>query len=406
MLKTPEGRAWAILLTAFAIFCTLVVTIPLGIRWYVINATTSQSTTLEKPIDGEVYLRGRGRTAFIAVAERQERVLEGTTIKTSEHSRAFLRLFEDSTLMLYNNTEVVLERVRRPRYSLSPRPNCIRLRVERGRVAIGVSGPTPPTERKVTLTVRSPHATITLAEGRYSVVVDDEGTQFTILLPGEAQVIARGQARLFRNGRCRIASDGTIEGPLPPEQNLIVNGDFSSLLDRGWEKLVPHRQDPNDPFGTVEIVAANGKTMLAFRRHGARTHGETGVLQRIDKDVRDFSWLKLTCEVLVNEQSLPGGGYESSEFPVMVELNYKDAMGNLRSRHWGFYYLDPGTGPEWKTLVNGIKVIQGEWYLFESDNLMQSLGDARPVHIVSVRIYASGWDWDSAITNISLLVQE
>jgi hypothetical protein len=56
--------------------------------------------------------------------------------------------------------------------------------------------------------------------------------------------------------------------------------------------------------------------------------------------------------------------------------------------------------------VNGTKVIQDEWYLFESENLMQTLGDIRPVYIESVRVYASGWDWDSAITNISLLVQE
>jgi hypothetical protein len=37
---------------------------------------------------------------------------------------------------------------------------------------------------------------------------------------------------------------------------------------------------------------------------------------------------------------------------------------------------------------------------------MQALGDVRPVRIDAVRVYASGWDWDSAITNVSLLVQE
>ena len=111
-------------------------------------------------------------------------------------------------------------------------------------------------------------------------------------------------------------------------------------------------------------------------------------------------------EVRVNEQSLLAGGYESTEFPVMVELRYRDTDDDTRFQYWGFYYLNPGTGPEWRKVVNGTKVPQGEWYLFESDNLMQTLGEARPVRIESVRVYASGWDWDSAITNVSLLVQE
>jgi hypothetical protein len=150
----------------------------------------------------------------------------------------------------------------------------------------------------------------------------------------------------------------------------------------------------------------DGKTLLSFTRAGARTHGETGVVQRIDKDVYDFSSLKMGFEVLVYAQSLPGGGYASTEFPVMVELQYKDTNGDTRFAYWGFYFLDPGSGPEWTKLVNGTKVVQGEWYLFESDNLMQTLGEIRPVRIDTVRVYASGWDWDSAITNVSLLVEE
>jgi hypothetical protein len=146
---------------------------------------------------------------------------------------------------------------------------------------------------------------------------------------------------------------------------------------------------------------------LSFQRQGARTHGENGIIQLIDRDVRDYSSLQLSCEVLVNGQSLRGGGYQSTEFPVMIELQYRDTFGNQHWRHWGFYYLDPGVGPQWRTVVNGIKVIQGEWYLLETDNLMQPTDEVPPpVLIESVRIYASGWDWDSAVTNIALLVKE
>jgi hypothetical protein len=197
-----------------------------------------------------------------------------------------------------------------------------------------------------------------------------------------------------------------IEGRLPPQQNLILNDGFTSPLGMGWELQLQQRDDEADPFGSVEIAFHDGKSLLSFSRHDARTHGETSVIQYIDKDVRDVESLTMSFEVMVEEQSLRGGGYESTEFPVMVELQYKDAQGNARSQYWGFYYLDPGTGPNWRKMVNGNKVVQGEWYLFDSGNLMRTLGDSRPVHIDAVRIYASGWSWDSAITNVSLLVRE
>ena len=405
MLGTPEGRAWAVLVIAFVAFCVLAITIPLSIRWYVIYATEAQETTLERPIDGAVYIKEPQGTDFIRITQRHEHVPEGAAIATDEHLRAFLRLFEGSTLTLYNDTQVVLERVRSPRFAASSRANEIRIRVERGRVAIGVGS---PLERSLDMGVKTSHADIALGEGNFSVVVDETETQLTVrpIRPGEATIIANGEIRRFTSGRCRIAAGMPIEGPLPPEQNLVVNGDFSAMLDRGWENPEQQRQKESDPLGEAQIVPLEGKTVLAFQRRGAETHGETSIIQHIDKDVRDFSSLKLTCEVLVSYQSLAGGGYESTEFPVMIELRYRDPVGNARSRHWGFYHLDPGTGPEWRTMVSGLKVIEGEWYLFETRNLMQSMGDIRPAHIDGLRIYASGWDWDSAITNISLLVQE
>jgi hypothetical protein len=58
-------------------------------------------------------------------------------------------------------------------------------------------------------------------------------------------------------------------------------------------------------------------------------------------------------------------------------------------------------------LVNGTKVIQGEWFLFETRNLMQPASDiVPPAYIEGVRVYASGWDWESAITDIAILVEE
>lgn len=409
MLSTPEGRAWGILLTAFAIFCILIVSVPLGIRWYVRNATVTQETTLEEPIDGTVYVQEPRGTELIAISHRREDVSEGATIETDPDRRAFLRLYDGSTLQLDYGTRIVLQRVRSPRYANSPRPNEIRIRIEHGQVFIGVSA---PHERALHMTVSTPHAEITLKEGSFAVTVEPDQTQLAIrsIRPGQATIVAGEETLSFTSGRCLVLAQAlkgmsAIQGPLPPDQDLIVNGSFNSVLDRGWEPPVQQR-DPGDPVGNVDIMPERGKSVLRFSRYSAETHGETSLTQIVDQDVHSYTSLKLAFEVQVNHQSLAGGGYKSTEFPIMVELKYRDPEGNPRSRYWGFYYLDPGTGPEWLTMVNGLKVIQGEWYPFESDNLLQSMDDIRPVYIESLRVYASGWDWNSAITDISLLVQQ
>ena len=404
MLSTPEGRAWGILMTAFALFCILAVTVPFSIRWHLINATRTPETAL-KPIEAAVRIRESQNGEFLAVTQDRVDIVEGTVIATDEYSRGFVRLFENSTLTLYNDTELVLSRVRTPRYTSSPRPNEITIQILKGRVAIGAAAPAPPDERALQLTVQTPHAKVILEEGGYSVLVSESETQVTARL-GKATIVTALDSQSWRSGRCRVGNDAQIDGPLPPEQNLIVNGNFDAILGSGWQEPIRIRQDPNDPLGQVEIVATDGKTMLSFKRLGARTHGEQSTIQYVDQDVRDFSSLKFSCEIQVNHQSLAGGGYESTEFPIMIELKYKDAFGDTHSRYWGFYYLDPGTGPEWKTMVNGIKVVQGEWYLFESANLMQTMGELVPVYIESIRIYASGWDFGSAITDVSVQVKE
>lgn len=404
MWNTPERRAWLIVLSGFAIFCTLLVTVPLGVRWYLVNSTLASSVFL-KPIEAAVRVRTVQERDFRVVIQDRDDLHEGMVIATDEYSRGFVRFFENSTLTLYNQTEIVLLRARTPRFAFSPRHNEIVIQLNRGRVAIGVAPPAPPRERPLEMVVQTPHARVTLEEGNYSLLVGANETQVTSRV-GKAILYTAGEKVTCRNGRCRVVPGQPVEGPLPPEQNLIVNGNFTSLLGSGWQEVVATRVDDGDPLGEARIVSVDGRMALRFERLGARTHGELSTTQRIEKDVRDFTALKFSCEVRVDHQSLAGGGFESTEFPIMVELVYKDTLGNTRALYWGFYYLPPGSGPEWRPLVNGIKVVQGEWYLFESANLMSELGERAPVYIDHVRIYASGWDFESAITNVSLLVTE
>ncbi|HHX63696.1 MAG TPA: hypothetical protein GX702_02285, partial [Chloroflexi bacterium] len=47
MRRNPERLAWFVLLTAFAIFCVIIIGGPLSVRWYLRHAERKQVATVE-----------------------------------------------------------------------------------------------------------------------------------------------------------------------------------------------------------------------------------------------------------------------------------------------------------------------------------------------------------------------
>ncbi len=400
MRKNPQRLAWIILSIAFATFCLLVVSIPLGIRWYVINATQVHKTSLAA-IGGTVQVQEPEADVPIAVTGTKDDVPEGSTIRTDATSQAFLEFFEDSTLHLYNKTQVIIQKTQSPRFGLSSKPNAIVLEVTGGRVRIGVA---PSMQSPLNFQVQTPHAAVELEEdGSYSVEVSSEEFHLTVR-DGQAKVMAMGKVvELGQGERTTLEIGREPLGPLPAERDLIVNGDFKEPLTAGWR--VYHDQvDPKEVSGKAEILAVGDRQAVRFWRVGkAANHAETGIIQTIDKDVRDFTSLALHISVRLLDQSLPGAGYLSSEFPVMVRLDYKDINGNDAFWTYGFYFKDPVA--DWR-IVNGEKIPRYVWYPYESPNLMDELGDVKPALITSVRVYASGWDYQSMASQVQLLAKE
>jgi hypothetical protein len=400
MKRNPERLAWIILCTAFAVFCFLLVSIPLGIRWYVINATQVHETSLAA-IGGTVQVQEPDVDAPFAVTNTKGDVQEGSIITTDATSQAFLEFFDDSTLHLYNKTQVIIEKTQSPRFGLSSEPSTIVLEVTGGRVRIDVA---PSTKSPLEFWVQSPHATVELEkDGSYSVEASSEEFQLTVR-DGQARVMAMGKAvELGQGERTIVEIGGEPLGPLPAERDLIVNGDFKQPLSVGWRDY--HTQiDPQEVSGKAEIIVVGDRQAVRFWRMGkASNHAETGIIQTIDKDVRDFTSLELNISVRLLDQSLPGAGMLSSEFPIMVRLDYKDAYGNDNFWTHGFYFKDP---PANWWVINGEKIPRYVWYPYESPNLMEELGDIRPALISSIRIYASGWDYQSMASEVQLLAKE
>jgi hypothetical protein len=402
----PEQTAWIVLVIAFGIFCLLLVSIPLGVRSYVYNARTPQ-TTVVTSINGTVLAKPSGAAPLAVLRGNQAEIDASTIISTDADSQAALIFFDESTITMYGDTTLFLHQATQPRFRLSPESDIIEVEIVKGRIRAALSDSRP--DRSFTITVPQGQILL-LAQGSYAVEVDNNEVQVTVR-DGLAEVSAQGQNVRITDGQL-----STIDYGQPPsaateaEQDLIVNGDFREGLSDSWrtEVFVP----PNSTdvvSATVQVERIDDSSALIFSSDGEdNIHTDAAIEQILDKDVRDFQSLRITADILLEHQSLPGGGWQGTEYPVMIKLSYKDAEGNDRDWYHGFYFAPPpGNYILYNEADNGSENIsQGFWYPYESENLLETLADFKPVYIKSIRIYASGWIYRAMVTNVQLLVKD
>ena len=394
MRRDPQKVAWAVLLASFLVFCTLVVTIPLTIRWWIITATTSHDATLEV-ISGTVLVRDKGFPPDVGVTS-ERKVPEGSVIRTDANSKAVLTFFDDSRVTIFPNSEVRVIKAQSPSYGLSPRPNEITLEQNTGRIRVG---PALPTSRPTDWRVKTPHSQISLSEGSYSVIVTKEASEIAVRR-GEAIVEAEGETTILPPGKRVVVALG--EAPsvlLPAARNLIINGDFSRGLS-GWHTYSRSGQEGVEG-GEAELTTLEGREVMRLYRRGEEgVHTEAGITQEVHQDVSDYLSLQLRLDVRVDSHSLGGGGYDNSEYPVIVRIDYEDEYESATHWYHGFYCHNAQNNPT----LNGELIRCEVWYPYEERNLLEIL-EPPPFYIRSVKIYASGWNYDSLVAEVGLLVE-
>jgi len=407
MRNNPERIAWTVLWLCFATFCVLVTGIPLGVRSYLLNSRTKQATQMQV-IEGTILVQkaNAGDPIGVTASDGATALSQGDEVITDNTSWATLDLFDRSQVILYNDTKVKITQAETPRSGLSGRPNQIELNLTGGLMRVGVA---LPGERRTEVRIVTPHTTVNLEEGSYRIEVTNEGTQLTVVR-GQATVGRAGAERTIPQGTRTSVDLSTVPSqPQSAAQNLIVNGDFQRPLQTGWITGTAVL-DPSVKPPTVHVVENEGRKTVHFsRREGDNgNHTEASLQRKLDQDVRDFTRLEISLDVLLSFQSLSGGGLLSSEFPVIVRLDYKDRWGSDKFWTHGFYYqnqngypiaLDPWGRPF------GEQIPREVWYPYESGNLLDLLGDNRPAHLTGLTVYASGWNFDSLVTEVQLVVE-
>jgi hypothetical protein len=393
-----------ILWAAFTVFCILITGIPLGLRAYLLNAAEEQETQLQR-IEGTILVQEAEGSKPVGVVD-SAMLLPGDEAILDATSRGTLDFFERSHVTLYSNTNIKLAQAQTPRFGVSDRPNRITLNLTQGLVRVGVA---LPGERETEFQMLTPHTTIRMEEGSYRVEVTNETTQVTVVR-GTAEIGQEAGHEVLRQGmRSMVGLTGGLEEPLPAAQNLIVNGDFGQPLTTGWlSNTVVLTSAVSPP--SIEVVEDGGRraARLVQRDVNDGEHTEVAIQQRLDQDVRDFDRLEISLDVKIDLQSLSGGGLLSSEFPLIVRLDYKDLWGNDKFWTHGFYYQNNAgypVAPDPWGRPSGEQIPWEVWYPYESGNLIDLLGENRPAQITGLTVYASGWNYDSSVSEIQVVVE-
>lgn len=399
MKGKPERVAWAVLLTAFAVFVVLAVSIPLAIRWNRLYATEARTATVESLV-GTVVVEEPVGTGPIPLGKGQSRVVpEGTVIYADDTAEAVVTFFDHSFMRMFSGAAVRLERLSSPRHEESELPTTIRLNHLAGRIRIGTA---LAAGKALDFTVATVYGAIALAEdGSYAVEVGDARTEVTSYR-GYADVTAQGETvRVEARQRTEVVQGYAPELPVGAARNLIVNGEFSEPLDE-WRIFNDQGTDGGDVDGRAELVVDGGREAIRLSRTGGQgNHCETILEQSIEAPVPDpATTLMVRATVKVRYQGLSGGGYLASEYPLMIRITYRDVYDSEAEWIQGFYYENPAGSPT----TFGLEIPRDRWYLFESENLLEVL-PISPYRIIKIRVYAAGWDYDSLISDISLIVE-
>jgi len=399
MRRNPERVAWAVLLSAFAAFCLIVVAVPVGGRWYVHNAQVKREAVVESLVGTIVVEPPVGTGPFPLTKGNSRTISEGTIIRVDETSEAFVTFF-NHTLRLFPGTTIRVDLLRSSRYRAGELPDTVHLNLMGGQVIVGTS---LGLDQGVDFRVSTLQGEFKLdADGSYVLEALNERSEITVYR-GHSDVMAAGTMMALEAGqRTQVDLDQPPQPATDAERELLVNGSFRDPLSEGWRAFNDQGADGGDVDGRVEAVVDEGRPAARFVRNGGQgNHCETVLEQTINRQLSEpMTSLKVRAWVKVRYQSLPGGGYMSSEYPLMIRIRYRDVYDSEMEWIQGFYYQNTaGTAT-----MFGQEIPRDRWYPYESQNLLEQLS-IRPYKIISIQVYASGWDYDSLISDVHLVAE-
>ncbi len=385
-----QAFAWVSLFVAVGLLVAAIVFLPRAVAALFSGVSESQPTSVTV-LEGTVLVQPPATATWQGVGARAD-LDQGARLRTDDRARAFLRTREGSTVLLYNDTELAVQRMQFGRFNPALQDTVFRL--FQGRVQIGVARHPLAAERRIT--VLADESRLDLGEGTYRIEMEPDGAVHVSTRQGVGVVWLGSRALEVTAGRRLVLTpDGDILGPLPLERDLLSD----PLLERlaggsAWSTFVVTEA------GTAGTVLPETDGVWFERQTpdgNTDRHGESGIAQDIDREVRDYVNLRLRSDVRIEHQTLSGGGTAGTEYPLMIRLTYLDVEGREQIWTTGFYYQN-NAGLSVKL---GHPIPVAEWITFDNPTLLQEIRPA-PVRLRRIEVLGSGWEYRSAVRRVEL----
>ncbi len=382
--------AWIALWLSFFACALLTVGVPWSISTYLYHATAAARGNLSI-LGGTVLVQERGAKVELNAANGKT-LEEGDQIRTTTNSQAVLWLFDGSNLRLWPNSEVVIRRLRTT--SHNDRLAAVELFLARGHTRVEVGMPIAKTH---TFVLHTPHGPIALREGSYTVEVNEASTEVIARYGSAVAGEPERSVEIAQSERAVLRAGEAPAGPLSAVRNLVANGDFSQRLE-GWTAIEDAEEEV---LGTTAVEIQGNRTSVVFRRQGGTKHGENRIYQALNRDVSDMQSLQLLLDLKLTAQTLSGGGWQGSEYPLMVRVKYRDTYDSEAMLVRGFYFQNKDKHP----VPNGSEVAQDQWQTYALDLFDATTVKPRPSYLLSIEVAGSGWDYESRASNIRLAAE-
>lgn len=199
--------------------------------------------------------------------------------------------------------------------------------------------------------------------------------------------------------------------------DLVVNGTFAAPLEQGWQVSVP-----SEDQSQVDQAEVDGRLALRLVRE-EEAAAEASVSQAISRTVPAAGWLQVRAVLRIEGQGDVLCGEQGDQCPLTISVTYDDADGRRHEWRQGFYMTSGGYAPfclNCETRQPHIQVPRGEWYLYESPNLLESeelaaqwLATGMPYvlppspHLVhDITIAAAGSAYEVEVAEVALISRE
>jgi len=339
--RERQRLGWIVLLGSFSLCLIMTIAIPLTVNVALQNMKRPL-TTIVQANQGTVRVDNAINESTVLIAgEEGQPIQPESRILTDATSAATMLIYPNdesaqplARLQIYSRSTVNLNVADTPRFEVSDEEQELNVHLDSGRIQLNI--PQTYGERPFQTTVTTPHGETIFSEtGQYTLLVDNESTQVTVL-DGITLVQAQGETLpLSANQRSEILANQPPTGPLNIERNLIQNSNFEDYWEN-WSVYVWNVELPEQPKGETGLSEVAGETAVQFQREGVG-HADVKMRQVIDQDVTDFESLLLQLTFRIAEQELGVCGVQGSECPLFIRVSYTDDNGIRRTWQQGFY---------------------------------------------------------------------